>query len=165
MVLDMLGVPSEQFDHLICTHGTSGHIEFPNRLQSFRRSSTGLHIVGREGRNNKIHFAIPTTLLSSNVRLSIHSVILDFTATSGAFVNTVQILDGKRQIAKLDNLNMSGEHRFEIFEVPKHPSLNRGVGVSVHVGFPIDGERRTIDFVSACANFVVKTGRVVIATG
>ncbi len=157
---------SEQLNHLVWIHGTSVQVQNANAISTLVRQGSGTRIEGQEGTSITLHFALPTPMFVSERRLSIRSVILDFITRELASVTAVQVWDGRVRIASFEGLSLSGEHRFEKFEIEGHPSFSRGINVSVQVGFAENGGVSTlIDFISVGAEFVTKSGGLIETVG
>jgi hypothetical protein len=153
---------SEKLNQLIWIHGTSGQVQDPEGVFSLVRLGSGTRILGKEGRGITMHFALPTPMFVSENRLSIRSVFLDFATKELAKVTAVHVWDGPNRIASFENLNLSGEHRFEKFEIEGHPGFSRGINVSVEIAFAVNhGTSSIIEFMSAGGEFISKSGVVV----
>ena len=154
---------AEQLHHVAWVHGTSLHLEAPESVEAVARGGgTTVRFEGAASDEAWVHFAIPSIAFISNVHLAIRAVILDFTTTENAHVDTVDVWDGGAKIASFDGLNLSGTHPFEKLDFSRDasPGFQRGIGVSVKVRFhaSIDINKEHAIFRSAGAEYVVKTG-------
>lgn len=156
---------SERFSRLIWIHGTSVQVQDPDAISTLVRLGSGTRIDAQHRRPITVHFALPTPMFISESRLSIRSVILDFITMGFTIVTAVHVWDGRVRIASFEGLGLSGEHRLEQFEIEGHPSVSRGINVSVEVDFrvDVDGGPSFVDFISAGGDFVTKSGGLVKA--
>jgi hypothetical protein len=118
------------------------------------------------------HFAIPTPVIVQGKRLHLDSVMLRFYAEENTcFVDSIKVYDGKNNIAVIGgglNLNMTGYHPLQRFNVSVPPPSGRnaggrylpevyfGVGISIrvkttHTEYP---EPRILELISAGADFL-----------
>jgi hypothetical protein len=130
---------AEAISAAMWTHGTSVQVEHPS-VVAVKRYGFYTRADGNAGAATWFHFAIPTTVILSDVRQQIGSVILRFEAT-GATVTNVHVYDGAAIIAAYDGLNLSGTHEFARFDVPGTPEVFWGIGISVRVQFSTDASR------------------------
>ncbi len=153
---------TEPIAQAMWTHGTSAHIEDPKSTKQVKQLGWGTEIYACCS-FNWIHFAIPTPVFVSDRRLRIRNVMLRFATLTvpgykWASVEAVHVWDGNSRIARYDNLGLSGDHPFESFEVPVHPSVQWGIGVSVQVLFSSvlagDTAYPWVRFVAAGGDFI-----------
>ena len=77
------------------------------------------------------------------------------TMSSDAIVRHVHIYDGEKMIATHNNVNLSGDHMFERFDVPGHPDVRWGLGISIGVRFGTEkGKSHRMEFISAGCDFL-----------
>jgi hypothetical protein len=165
IVIPSIEFGSEELHHLMWIHGTSLHVENPDRLfSSIRGFGTRISSSDVTGRIDWVHFAIPTPHIVSDKRLSIRSVFLNFKTVGTGRVDAVHVYNGPFLIAIHNNLNLSGEHFFAKFDVEGHPAVQSGIGVSVGVKFSLNNQTNAIDFRAAGAEFTFKTGVVIEPT-
>ena len=137
-------------------HGHSMQIEYPDRLHSSWRPGFDIRVEGTPNTDNWFHFAIPTTVIVNEDRLRVNSVMLRFrTGSNSAFVHAVHIYDGENRIASHDGLRLSPrDWSFQRFDVPVHPEILWGLGISIGVRFegtqPADNR---MEFSSAGCDF------------
>lgn len=136
-------------------HGHSMHIEYPDRISSVKRTGFSIQIdnATRSG-SNWFHFAVPTPVIVNTKRLKVGSVMLRFNTGSGALVNHVHVYDGEKRIARHENVNLSGKNMLKRFDVPGHPSVNWGLGISIHVSFTLDSPSNKMEFFSVGCDFI-----------
>lgn len=123
--------------HAMWTHGHSMVIEYPASLTATWRAGFFIRVEGKKGTGNWFHFAIPTPVIVDNNRLTVGSVMLRFrTASNDAFIHAVHVYDGETKIASHDNLHLApNQWAFERFDVPPHPEVLWGLGISIGVQF------------------------------
>jgi hypothetical protein len=121
------------------THGTSVQVENPG-VVNVTRYGFYTRVDGNSGAATWFHFAIPTTVILSDVRKQVDSVILQFESL-GAAVTNVHVYDGPAKIAVYDSMNLAGTHNSERFPVPGKPSVFSGIGISVRVQFSTSSPR------------------------
>jgi|LGVE01.1.fsa_nt_gb hypothetical protein len=143
-------------EHAMWAHGHSMHIEYPDRLNVVWRAGFYIRVEGELGTDNWFHFAIPTPVIVKDNRLRVGSVMLRFkTMSSDAIVRHVHIYDGEKMIATHNNVNLSGDHMFERFDVPGHPDVRWGLGISIGVRFGTEkGKSHRMEFISAGCDFL-----------
>lgn len=138
------------------THGHSIKVEFHDRIKSIWRAGFYARIVGKPSTTNWFHFSIPTTVIVSDKRQMIDSVMLRFkTGGSKTKVTNVHIYDGEWKIASHDGLNLyPSVFGFNRFNVPGKPDIHWGIGISVGVSFTgTTDAQNTIEFSSAGCDF------------
>ena len=141
--------------HASWIHGHSMQVEFPDRLSSERRTGNSIIIEGKPGSINIFHFAIPTPVIVKGHRLKVGSVMLRFkTQSADALVNHLYVFDGEKRIAAHENINLSGKNMFKRFDVPGHPEVKWGLGVSLNVGFGVESLSHQMEFISAGCDFL-----------
>jgi len=137
------------------THGTSIQIEFPNNLSKVWRAGFYTEVEGKPNTNNWFHFAIPTTVIVNDKRLKIGSVmLLCETLSEDAVIHSVHIYDGPNKLVEHSNLNLSGNIGFRRFDVPAHPQVLWGIGISVGVTFKNGSGSKIMRFSAAGCDFL-----------
>jgi hypothetical protein len=136
-------------NHAVWTHGTSIQVEEARnepRPVTVNRQGSGTYLQGSlsAATNRWCHFAIPTPVMVSDKRLKVDSAILAFVANPAVSVKDMHVFDGVARISQHNNINLSGDHPFERFNVVddsgEHPSVNQGIGISVNISFGIDNQ-------------------------
>ena len=120
------------------SHGHSMQIEYPDRIRSVSRARFSMRVEGNSNTSNWFHFAIPTPVIVNDNRLSVGSVMIRFrSASDKAFVHAVHIYDGETKIASHDGLRLAPQGSFDWprFDVPTHPKVKWGLGISIGVAF------------------------------
>lgn len=145
----------EQVHHMVCVHGAAGYLEEPDSV-TVARENCGLRIESGGSARAIVGFPIPTTLVFKGSRLAVRSVVLDFVASPGASLGSVQVFSGSRLISSHDKLHLSGRHRYRQFEVEGHPHVNMPLSLSAAVDFSNGQDYFT--FISTSAVFVEKLG-------
>lgn len=123
--------------HAMWTHGHSMQIEYPDRLDLEKRMGFYIQVRGKPFTSNWFHFAIPTPVIVDGKRLCVGSVMIRFHTGPGASVYAVHIYDGENRIAAHEGLNLSPQGGFvwPRFDVPTHPDIKWGLGISIGVKF------------------------------
>jgi hypothetical protein len=117
-------------------HGYSMQIEYPDRLVSAWRTGSRMEVEGKLNTDNWFHFAIPTPVLAGDEHLKVEKVKLYCeTMSPKAVIRHVHIYDGSDRIAVYKNVNLSGSQGVLTYDVPEHPKVNYGIGVSIGVHF------------------------------
>ncbi|HEV2708149.1 MAG TPA: DUF6623 family protein [Pyrinomonadaceae bacterium] len=142
--------------HAMWTHGHSLQIEYPDRIESVWRAGFFIRIVPKLNTGNWFHFAIPTPVIVDDNRLTVGSVLLRFrTGSTVACVTAVHIYDGEVKIASHDGLALAptswGTPRFD---VPGHPEIKWGLGISIGVTIGGGTGSRNMEFASAGCDFL-----------
>jgi hypothetical protein len=81
-------------------------------------------------------------------------MLLCETSSSNAIIRNVHIYDGPDKIAVHDGLSISGNPGFLRFDVPNHPPVKWGIGISVGVSFGGVSGSRVMKFKSAGCDFI-----------
>lgn len=147
--------------HAMWTHGNSIEVEFPDRMQSVQPVGYSVRLKGKPFTNNWFHFAIPTPVIVNTERLVVGSVLLRLRVGPGAFVSAVHIYDGEQRIAVHNNLKLAPAGQFALyrFDVPMHPAIKWGLGISVGIQFVDDANlppdtRLLVEICSAGCDFM-----------
>ncbi len=141
----------EQVHHMVCVHGSAGYLEEPENL-TVAREHSGLRMEARGDTRAIVTIPIPTTLVFKGSRLAVRSILLDFTASPGVALNSVQIFSGSRLISSHKGLSYSGRNRYRQFEIEGDWKLNMALSVSAAVGF--DSGYGYFNLVSVSAVFI-----------
>ena len=148
--------------HAMWVHGHSMEVEYPNRLSLAKRMGFYIRTRGKPFTGNWFHFAIPTPVIVDGKPLLVGSVMIRFRTGPGASVHAVHIYDGERKIAAHNGLNLSPKGRFvwPRFDVPTHPPIRWGLGISIGVRFGdsanLPRNKLLFEISSAGCDFVVK---------
>jgi hypothetical protein len=140
-------------------HGHSMLVEYPERLELQKRMGFYMQVKGKPFTSNWFHFAVPTPVIASGQRLRVGSVMIRFRTGPGASVKAVHIYDGEALLIAHDNLNLASPAGFiwPRFDVPLHPPIRWGLGISVGVAFGdsanLPANRLLIDFSSVGCDF------------
>lgn len=142
--------------HAMWTHGHSMQIEFPDRVESVLRAGFFIRVVPKLNSGNWFHFAIPTPVIVDDNRLSVGSVLLRYRVDSAvARITAVHIYDGEVIIAAHDGLNLaSTAWAVPRFDVPSHPEIKWGLGISINVTAGGGAGSRNMEFASAGCDFL-----------
>jgi len=142
--------------HAMWVHGHSMQIEYPERLSTVWRAGFYIRVEGNPGQDNWFHFAIPTPVIVDDNRLRVGSVMIRFRCgSSDAYVRAVHIYDGETKIASHDSLHLSPTSwAWPRFDVPTHPDIRWGLGISIGVAFGATALSRRIEFSSAGCDFL-----------
>ncbi len=144
-------------------HGHSMQIEYPERLDLLKRMGYYIQVKGKPFTTNWFHFAIPTPVIVSGKRLCVGSVMIRFRVGPGASLNSVHIYDGETKIAAHDGLDLSPQGGFASprFDVPTHPPIRWGLGISLGVGFGdsanLPANKLLVEVSSAGCDFGLRT--------
>ena len=136
-------------------HGHSMEIEYPDNIARVWRAGFYIEVEGKPNTNNWFHFAIPTKVIVKDNRLRVGSVmLLSETLSTQALIRDVHIYDGDVKIAQHNGVNLSGNAGFVRFNVPPHPFVRWGVGISIGVHFGGGSGSRVMRFKSAGCDFL-----------
>lgn len=146
-----------KLSHAMWIHGHSMQIEFPDRVANVRRAGLYIQIDGKSGTTNWFHFAIPTPVIVDDNGLRVGSVLLTFrTMSADAGVKHVHVYDGEKRIAEHNNVNLHGNIGMKRFDVPTHPDVSMGIGISIGVEFGIESMSHQMVFIAAGCDFLPK---------
>jgi hypothetical protein len=142
--------------HAMWLHGHSMQIEYPDRLSAVSRAGFYIHVEGKSGQMNWFHFAIPTPVIVNDGRLRVGSVMIRFkTGSADASVTSVHVYDGEVKIASHDNLHLYPSNwETPRFDVPSHPEIRWGLGISIGVGFGVEAMSHYIEFAAVGCDFL-----------
>ncbi len=123
--------------HAMWIHGHIMQIEYPERLDLERRYGFFVQVRGKPFTGNWFHFAVPTPVIVDGERLRVGSVLLRFRTGPGATIVAVHVYDGEEKISAHDGLQLSPQGGFAMmrFDVPAHPYIKLGLGISIGVKF------------------------------
>jgi len=112
-------------------------IEYPERLSEQKRMGFYISTRGKPFTTNWFHFAIPTPVIVDGKRHFVGSVMIRLRTGPGASVHAIHIYDGEVKIAAHDGLNLSPQGGFvwPRFDMPAHPAIKWGLGISIGVKF------------------------------
>jgi len=155
-LIERITETSVNLAHASWVHGHSMQIEYPDLLNVMWRAGFYMRIEGKPGTNNWFHFSIPTPVIVNDNRLRVGSVMLRFkTMSDDAIVQDIHIYDGEKKIAAHNNINLSGDHLFERFDVPGHPDIKWGLGISIGVKFGTDSAKSPrMEFIAGGCDFL-----------
>jgi hypothetical protein len=131
-------------------------VEFPDRAESIWRAGFYIRVVPKPNTVNWFHFAIPTPVIVDDNSLRVGKVLIRFKAGSAvAAVTAVHVYDGEVVIAVHDKLTLSpNAWSTASFDVPNHPEIKWGLGISIGVTTGGGAGSRNMDFVSAGCDFL-----------
>jgi hypothetical protein len=141
--------------HAMWIHGTSMQIEYPDRVAAVRRAGSGIVVEGKPSTRNWFHFAIPTPVIVDDHRLRVGSVLLVCkTRSADAFIRDIHVFDGGHRIVEHNDVGLSGDLGMVRYDVPEHPLVRTGIGISIGVGFGVEMVSHQMVFVSAGCDFL-----------
>jgi Family of unknown function (DUF6623) len=141
--------------HAMWIHGTSMQIEYPERVDAVRRAGSGIVVEGKPGSRNWFHFAIPTPVIVDDNRLKVGSVLLVcHTLSADAVIRDLHVFDGGHRIAEHNNIGLSGDVGMVRYDVPEHPEVRTGIGISIGVGFGVEMMSHQMVFTSVGCDFL-----------
>ena len=148
-------LPTIKLAQAMWTHGHSLQIEVPNNLARTWRAGFYVELEGNPNIDNWFHFAIPSKVIVKDKRLRVGSVMLLFeTLSADAIVRDVHVYDGDEKIAEHNGVNLTGNAGFVRFDVPNHPPIKFGLGISIGVHFGGGAGARIMRFKSAGCDFI-----------
>jgi hypothetical protein len=122
--------------HAMWTHGHDAQVEYPERLAVNKPYGFFLRLKGKPFTSNWVHYAVPTSVIVDNRRLRAGSVMIRFRTGPGTSIYAVHVWDGERRIATYNGLNLSSKgFRWPRFDIPGHPYIRWGLGISIGVKF------------------------------
>jgi hypothetical protein len=140
--------------HAMWVHGHGTCIEYPERMTAIARRGPAARLDGEAGSTNWLHLAVPTTVITHDVRLRIHSAMIRFKG-NGVSIVSVHIYDGESRIATVDDLAESSTvWATPRWEVPNAPEIRWGVGISFKVSYG-SGSTRRLEVSGGGADFVL----------
>ena len=147
--------PDSKLAQALWIHGHSMQIEYPNSITKAWRAGFYIEVEGKPDTKNWFHFAIPTKVIVQDRRLRVGSVMLLMeTLSPNAIVRDVHIYDGDTKIAVHNGINIVGNKEFIRFDVPTHPHVRWGIGISIGVTFKNGSGSRVMRFKSAGCDFI-----------
>jgi hypothetical protein len=152
----------EKLAHAAWLHGHAAVVERPERLSEHTLYGFFARMRGKPFNSNWVHFAIPTPVIVERRRLRAGSVMIRYRTGPGCSIHAVHVWDGERRIASYNGLNLTAPNSFRWprFEVPGHPPIKWGLGISVGLKFGdganLPSNKLLIDFSSAGCDFVTR---------
>ena len=133
-------------------HGTSMHVEYPDRVQHIRRAGYYTEVRQDPGTANWFNFAIPTPTIHNGKKMRCSHVHLMAEVHENAKLDKVHIWDGDRCVQEIDDLGLMDQHVDKTFTIPKQRVRN-GLLISVYVEFLEGEEPGELHFMGAGASF------------
>jgi hypothetical protein len=117
------------------THGHSGRIEHPDRIEGTWRAGFYLEIRGRGGQQTWVHYAIPTPQPSSGDLYRPQAIVVRCRMPErDATLAAAHIYDGEHKIDAHDRVHhRPGEWTDVRFDVSGEHPVQHGVGVSLNL--------------------------------
>lgn len=132
-------------------HGLSVWVERPDLTTSIYRQGFATTIEGQPNTYNLFHFAIPTVVTRTSVRLT--GGIVNFaTGSNNVVVRTLALYIYTDRVAEVNNLNLFGANQGGYLAVnpPRYPAAAVSLSVGVNFG---PGSPRYIQFFQAAGIF------------
>jgi hypothetical protein len=118
------------------------------------REGFGVTLRGRGGTFNWFHLAIPTPVITQDVRVRLQRVFVLYVIDTWALIRNIHVWDGPRRIVAHDGLAHTGNHGTWLDTQNTFNANNNliylGVGISVGIQF---GSDANVKFTSAGADF------------
>jgi hypothetical protein len=118
------------------------------------REGFGTTFRGGSGRFNWFHFAIPTPVITRDIRVRVERFFVLYTIDTWALIRSVHLWDGPRRIKAHDGLALTGNHQWWLDAQNSFAADNNlvylGVGISVGIEF---GQEANVRFTSAGVDF------------
>ena len=144
-------------------HGTAFNAEDQNAINGVVRFGWGANFRGKPGSFTWFHVAVPTPVITDNIRIELEKVFV-FYKTTHCVIKSVHLYDGPTKFKSIDNLSLSGDRSNGIVATntwsvsPLRPmawglGISLGVQFSVGIDSPINPE---LLFTTAGADFKVK---------
>jgi len=132
-----------------CVHGSSGHIEFLDRVATLDRNHIGwgLDFTLSSVLLKLVHFA-PPTILQQRTRY----IALQFqTGSADAFIDSVHVYNLGTKVKEFDDLGWSGALQAQVLDLGSDMPFV-AVGISVEVKAGVESMSHNIIFTGACAS-------------
>lgn len=141
---------SQGIAHAMWVHGINLKIENPGALETYVPLGWGMELAGKNGQQCWIHFAIPTSVIVSDTRLKVGSVIVDFSAEANARIKEIAVWDGGTKLIEHQG-TFSGLQSARV-NIPAKPEVRFGINISVLCGWGVETGNK-ITFHSAGVDF------------
>ena len=133
-------------------HGTSVHVEYPDRVQYIRRAGYYAEIRQDPETANWFNFAVPTPVVHNDKKMKHSQVFVHLDVHENAKVDKVHIWDGDRCVKKYDGLGLVHQNIARTFSIPEQP-VRHGLLISVYVEFLKGKTVGQVNFVGVGAAF------------
>lgn len=131
-------------------HGNAALIEHPNNVESQRFYGFYNRIIGKPNTTNWIHFALPTPVIVSGVRLVMDSFMVRAVMGSAATLRDVHIRDGNTVVSLQNGVNLTGNQSLARFGIAAMPNVYWGISASLGFSFGAgSASERRVDLISA----------------
>jgi hypothetical protein len=99
-----------------------------------------------------VHFAIPTPVILSNVRVKAGQALVRFTTGPQGSIGAFHVYDGEKNIAQQNGLNLTGTLQFATQQLGR-PEVLWGTGISLLVNFNGTGPGAWVQLIAAGIDF------------
>ena len=141
------------------THGTSVHVEYPDRVRSIHRMGSCTRVrqdantQDPDKSNNWFHFAIPTPTILDDDQVDHTDVYLRAKVNENAKVDVVHVWEGGERLERFDGLGIVNQH----FDFERSITTRRGprggLMICAYVKFLTGRPRPEVWFNGAGARF------------
>ncbi|MGE5444418.1 MAG: DUF6623 family protein [Ignavibacteriales bacterium] len=120
--------------HASWVHGNALTVESPENLARVGHYGWGADMLVQPGKGSWFHIALPTPVITGDIRTKLYRVFLLFRGDSGSIRN-VHVYDGSSKIQEFNDLMFEGEHRLVLdgqntFNLATPHTVAWGVGIS-----------------------------------
>jgi hypothetical protein len=105
-----------------------------------------------ESTSGWVHFAIPTPVILSNVRVKAGQALIRFSTGPQATIGAFHVYDGEKKIAEQNGLSLSGNLQVATQQLGR-PQILWGTGISVLLNFNGTGQDAWVQLIAAGIDF------------
>jgi hypothetical protein len=128
-------------------------IGLENRSWSALRQGGGTTVrPSNESTSGWVHFAIPTPVILSDVRVTAAQALVRFSTGPNATIGAFHVYDGEQKIAEQNGLSLSGTLQVAAQQLSR-PQILWGTGISVLLNFNGTGQDAWVQLIAAGIDF------------
>lgn len=132
-------------------HGHSGHVEYMSRVDNEDiYKGWGLDIDQKSGLTNWVHFTIPTAFGTTTRYIGFELQ----TGSIDAWIDQVDIYNGKTKIKTFIGLHWSGPTNIYILDLGTQMNVGMGLGISVKICAGIEMMSHNFKFYTVAADLI-----------
>ncbi|HEX4961757.1 MAG TPA: DUF6623 family protein [Thermoanaerobaculia bacterium] len=122
--------------HASWVHGNALTVESPENLARVGHYAWGADMLTQPGKGSWFHLPLPTPVIVSDVRTTLHRVFVLFKSEGGSIRN-LHVYDGSSKPQEFNDLVLQGEHRLNLdsentFILEKPHTVVWGIGISFY---------------------------------
>ena len=155
VVLLMVMAGTSFAETIVAVHGTSGNIEYMDRVESTDRQKVGwgLDFVQKSGNYNWVHYSIPTTPLTKTRYLLVRYETGIPGERANSAIHQFHVYDGETKIYEQTSLNLTGGPTYALIDMGEDKTISWSLGLTIEVGAGVEAMSRRIRIYSVMAEW------------